>query len=387
MLWKNFLGLLSFPYYICTIFDYKIFGNRTVMSRKSITGIQQVGIGVRNLFEAWRWYKNHFGMDVRIFEEDATAELMLPYTGGEPRRRHAALTVNIQGGGGFEIWQYKGRVPLAPSFEVQVGDLGIYAAKVKSKNIEKSYEEIKSKGAEILGGIEKDPGGKKHFFVKDPFNNIFEVAEGNSWFYDDKKHGGGTYGAVIGASNIDRALKLYSGILGYDSVIYDVEGCFDDLAGLPGGHQKMRRVLLDHSEKRSGGFSRIFGDSRIELIQVLDRKPEFIFKNRLWGDLGFIHLCFDIQNMGALKKVCYEKGFPFTVDSSVKDPNTFDMGEAAGHFSYIEDPDGTLIEFVETHKIPVSKKLGWYLNLRKRDPKKNLPNWMLKMLRFNRFKG
>jgi len=34
------------------------------------------------------------------------------------------------------------------------------------------------------------------------------------------------------------------------------------------------------------------------------------------------------------------------------------MGEASGHFAYVEDPDGTLIEFVETHKIPIIKKLG-----------------------------
>ena len=54
------------------------------------------------------------------------------------------------------------------------------------------------------------------------------------------------------------------------------------------------------------------------------------------------------------------------------------MGEAAGHFSYIEDPDGTLIEFVETHKVPILKKIGWYLDLRKRDPNKSLPDWIVK---------
>ena len=86
------------------------------MIEKRITGIQQIGIGVTNLNEAWRWYKKAFGMDIRVFEDDAVAELMLPYTGGEPRKRHAALAVNIQGGGGFEIWQYKGRIPEAPAF-------------------------------------------------------------------------------------------------------------------------------------------------------------------------------------------------------------------------------------------------------------------------------
>jgi hypothetical protein len=62
------------------------------------------------------------------------------------------------------------------------------------------------------------------------------------------------------------------------------------------------------------------------------------------------------------------------------------MGEAAGHFAYIEDPDGTLIEFVESHKIPVIKKLGIFIDLRKRDPLKPLPDFMLKALGFGRVK-
>ena len=77
-----------------------------------------------------------------------------------------------------------------------------------------------------------------------------------------------------------------------------------------------------------------------------------------------------------------EKGHPFTIDGG----ENFDMGEAAGHFSYIEDPDGALIEFVQTKKVPIMKKLGWYLDLRKRDTSKPLPDWMLKALKFNRVK-
>ena len=56
------------------------------------------------------------------------------------------------------------------------------------------------------------------------------------------------------------------------------------------------------------------------------------------------------------------------------------MGDASGHFTYIEDPDGTLIEFVETHRIPVVKKLGWYIDLRKRDRTQQLPKFLLRMM-------
>ena len=45
-----------------------------------------------------------------------------------------------------------------------------------------------------------------------------------------------------------------------------------------------------------------------------------------------------------------------------------------------------LEQFVETHKIPISQKLNWYLDTRKRPAAKALPKWMLKMLRFNRVK-
>jgi len=86
--------------------------------------------------------------------------------------------------------------------------------------------------------------------------------------------------------------------------------------------------------------------------------------------------------MDALKEECAQKGFDFTVDSQ----ESFDMGEAAGRFSYIEDPDGTLIEFVEAHKLPIVKKIGWYLDLKGRDQNKPLPRWILRSMRFGRRK-
>lgn len=348
-----------------------------------ISGIQQIGIGVPNVYEAWKWYKDNFGMDIRIFEDDTVAELMLPYTGGKPHQRHAALAMNISGGGGFEIWNYTSRTPVGPDFDVQLGDLGINIAKIKSPNAKKAYDEFKARNLEVLGEFYDS-----HFYVKDLYGNIFQVVQSNNFFKKANKLTGATYGALIGVTNIDNARKVYSDILGYDEVVSDREDVFPDFAHLPGGDKKFRRVLLKSSKKREGAFSPLLGDSYIELIQVLDREPKKIFEGRFWGDLGYIHLCYDISGMEELKKECEAKGFPFTVDSSVKHntENSFDMGEAAGHFSYIEDPDGTLIEFVETHKVPIMKKFGWFLNMRKRDPRKALPNWMLNALAMNKVK-
>jgi len=76
---------------------------------KQINGIQQLGVGVENLEEGFKWYRQNFGMDILVFDEKATAHLMLEHTGGEPRERHAVLALNMQGGGGFEVWQHTGK--------------------------------------------------------------------------------------------------------------------------------------------------------------------------------------------------------------------------------------------------------------------------------------
>ncbi|MGO8055986.1 hypothetical protein, partial [Rhizobium leguminosarum] len=84
--------------------------------------------------------------------------------------------------------------------------------------------------------------------------------------------------------------------------------------------------------KLEGAFSKLLGPTTIELVQVTDRKPVKIYENRYWGDLGYIHVCFDINGFKAHEEICNANGAPLTIDSS----NSFDMGEAAGHFAYNE---------------------------------------------------
>ena len=352
---------------------------------KVICGIQQMGIGVPDVQEIWKWYRLMFGTDVRIFEEAAEAPLMTRYTGDTVHSRTATLAISMEGGGGFEIWQFTSRPTNKASFDVQLGDLGTYVCRIKSKDVSASYAHMKANGANLLGKVEKTPTGQLHFFVQDPNGNIFNVVEGSGWLMDTKHPSkcGGVAGALIGVSDIDTSLKLYRDILDYDTVVYDETGSFDCFTGLPSGNKQYRRVLLNHKKERQGPFSELFGPTEIELVQAIDRTPTKIFKDRFWGDWGFIHLCFDVRGMDTLKTECEAAGFPFTVDSG----DTFDMGEAGGRFSYIEDPDGNWIEFVETHKVPLMKKFNWYLDLKKRDAKKRLPKWMVKAMRFgNRVK-
>jgi len=351
---------------------------------KQINGIQQLGVGVTDIHEAFAWYRKHFGMDIKMFEEAAMAELMLPHTEGEPRERHAILALNLEGGGGFEIWQHTGKKPEPPSFELKFGDLGIFAGKLKTYNIQKAFTQFKNQQLNVLTEICSDPKGNLHFYLNDLYGNLWEICQDSYLFKKQKSVTGGVFGAVIGVNNIEESMRVYQQILGYDTVVYDTEGVMEDWKGLPGGESRYRRVLLKHSKLYNGAFSPVLGPTCIELVQSLERIPKGIYEGRLWGDPGFIHLCFDINGMDELRDEVRDKGFPFTVDSAL-DMDTFDMGEAAGSFAYIQAPEGTLIEFVETHKIPLVKKLGWSIDLTKRKPGP-LPRWMFSLFAVMRVK-
>lgn len=348
-----------------------------------ICGIQQVGIGTDNLHRDWKWYRKVFNMDIRIFEDAAEAPLMTRYTGGNVHTREAALAMNMQGGGGFEIWQYRSRTPQPPPFQITLGDTGILAIKMKTRNAAKTHAEFMAQGVKTITPLSRNGAGMQHFYLVDTNGFWFEVVEKQCWFKEEGKPTGGVFGAVIGVSNMEQSLDFYRDLLGFDLVLSDTTGVQPDLNGLPGSEKVFRRVLLGQSEQGTGYFTPLLGSNQIELVQQLDGEGRKIFHERYWGDLGFIHICFDVCDMAGLKSRAIALGYPFTVDSD----NSFDMGKAAGRFSYVEDPDKTLIEFVETHKIPIVEKWGWYLNLRKLKRNKSLPGWMLGCFRFNRVKG
>ncbi len=341
-----------------------------------ITGIQQIGIGTPELDKAWYWYIKTFGMDVNVFDDAAEAALMTRYTNQKVEKRRAALAINMAGGGGFEIWQYTSKVPQPATFNIRLGDLGIYAAKMKSPDVAALHAHFVDINVKT-GPLKNDPAGRPCFWLNDLHGYPFQVVSNESWFKPKTAKSGGVIGANFGVSAMEKSLVFYREILGVSEIVYDQSGSFSDLPD----QRSYRRVLLRKRCTPYGAFSKLLGDIEIELFQLLEEQGRPIFENRFWGDCGYIHLCFDTINMDGLKALSSTKGHPFTVDSG----DTFDMGESGGRFAYVEDPDGALIELVETHKVPIFKKLNLYLHLKKRKDKQ-LPDWMVGLLGLNKKK-
>lgn len=347
----------------------------------TLNGIQQIGIGVQNANRVFNWYRRNIGFNLLVFKDEATASLMTKYTGGKAWNRKALLSLNLAGGGGLEIWQYTNRKPIPPIESINLGDLGINILKLKSKNITSVHKKLQTLNLDLLSPISTFEN-QEHFFFKDPWDNLVQIVTCNTSFTESNKDCGGVLGVTLGVSDIDTSITFYKSLLGFDTVVYDKNNTFEDFSFIDNQENNYRRTLLRRSETKVGGFGTLLGPCEIELIQKKNATPKKIYANRYWGDLGYIHLCFDVSGMKALGEKAKKLNHPFTVDSS----SSFEMGEAAGHFSYIEDPDGTLLEFVETHKVPIIKKLGLFINLKKRNHHKPLPNWLIKLMRVHRVK-
>ena len=178
------------------------------MKEKVICGIQQVGIGVNDFVEAWKWYYDNFGFEVKIVDDEGVAERMLPYTGGRPQPRRSGIAVNIRGGGGFEIWQPKGRELNYPKEPVKLGDLGILIAKVKTIDVDRAYNTFINRGLDVISELLTNPTGQRHFFMKDPYGNLFDLEEDDYVFVNQDKLTGGANGVVIGVSDMERSLPF-----------------------------------------------------------------------------------------------------------------------------------------------------------------------------------
>src|SRR5699024_4133529 len=134
-------------------------------------------------------------------------------------------------------------------------------SRVKCRNLQKTFRTLQSHDVQMITDIVRTPHGEPYFLVKDLHGLMFQMVDGDDWFSKGKHHSGGIAGCIIGVSDIDRSLSLYSNILEYDKIEYDETGTFDTLSNLPGGDQRFRRILLSHRRPRRGAFSQLLGPS------------------------------------------------------------------------------------------------------------------------------
>jgi catechol 2,3-dioxygenase-like lactoylglutathione lyase family enzyme len=344
--------------------------------------MQHIGVAVQDMDASLKYFRKIFGMNIPFFDSVQAAPLMDCYTHEKTITKRASMIMNLQGGCAMEVIRPTTFEPRKADFQIKIGDLHIFQVHMKARNVKHMHEHCKNNGALNVSEIQLNPAQQNVFDLTDLDGNFFRVEPTTECYREMGHPSNGVAGCSIGVTNMEDALNLYSNLLGYNEVVFDRTGTFNDWGHLPGGKEQYRRVRLKQSAPTGGGFARVMGETFIELVQALDRVPARTFKGRIWGDSGFVHLGLDVKGMKKLGENLGAQGFPFRCDSN----DALSMGQTKVHCTYIDDKDGTLIELIEVYKVPIVEKWGIFLNVEKRDPLKPLPNFMLNALRFSRIK-
>ena len=114
-----------------------------------------------------------------------------------------------------------------------MGDLGIFAAKLKCSDVAAFYKKVSATWKSCTPP-EKLPDGTPCFYMNDLYGNCFQLIEDKSIFINEDKLTGGMVGAVIGVTDMDRSVKFYSEVLGYSIIKTDTVCRFSEYVLLPG---------------------------------------------------------------------------------------------------------------------------------------------------------
>ncbi|HEY93943.1 MAG TPA: VOC family protein [Dehalococcoidia bacterium] len=164
----------------------------------------------------------------------------------------------------------------------------------------------------------------------------------------------GVHHIGIGVSDMDRALHFYGNLLGFTQVMFDYRGIIPGMERITGKSINARVVMLKNENTGSLGLG------MLKLVQLLPPdKPDHCFiqvmtpgqprarvKDALrWGDIAIAEACFNTRGgTGKVTEQLAEKGVKVETEAATY---RFPPYDAETTFSYVRDPDNSLIELAD----------------------------------------
>lgn len=313
-----------------------------------IEAFQHVGIGVEDIERSYHFYRKVLGFSVKLNDHEEEMEEMIQITGSLCTMR-VIMAMNLSGGAAVELVQHTSSEPRPMKRGSTWGDLGYLATGVRVNGLEEVVSSLKGKGVEFETDtltFELPKGGTwSSAFIADPDGLLVELLEtAELRVARSKPRIGGFSHVTIGVSDMERSIRFYGDILGFDVVMFDRQVPPDELAAVTGG-KACRMVMLKRSRKSRSKLPLEGG--MIQLVHTPGHQGKPLFAGRRWGDVGIMEFALDVDDVrGTYEEVVGAGAQPFC------EPTRIDMGwGTVGTFAYVKDPDGSIVEMVEVERM------------------------------------
>jgi catechol 2,3-dioxygenase-like lactoylglutathione lyase family enzyme len=323
-----------------------LLGSKERGEEAMICALQHVGLGVTDAAASYGFYKKCLGFNLKISDYLGSSPEMEPII-GELAKMRIIMGLSSQGRGVVELVQHLSSK--SRKTNLRWGDIGFLASGYHATNLPAvipQFEQLGFPAAAPIRSVELgDNQRMESIFLKDPDGNFIELIDAAPG-KKRKPTVSGLAQVTIGVRDMDRSIAFYREIVGFDRVLFDNTGTDAAFDALFGGELKLREVLLGKSHSLRSPFL-VPNGGRIRLIQALNYKGKDIYKGRRWGDIGQMECCFEVKDAKATIAELKSKNI------EIYHPPTFmNMGSGScGYFTYIKDPDGNLVEFVEVSRV------------------------------------
>ncbi|MEW6441584.1 MAG: VOC family protein [bacterium] len=309
------------------------------MVKPKVTGVQHVGLGVRNIEASRQFYRDVLECKARMAEFGALYNAMPDFFRTSSHVFDGCMYMQERESIVIECIQRFEPSPRPIHKQVRFGDIGVNKITVEVADVERFCESHKDrirfvstpKSVRLPGW-----GDYRFVFGTDPDGNLVEFVSSSNIRTQ------GALGAIrsvgISVTDLARSMEFYKGYLDFDTVVVEPHDCFSGLVGevSGSGETEVRSCLLANSN----------GFHMLELYEVSKPRGRSIPFHVLWGDYGYLESCCITEDVLGLARFLMKEGLEL-----ISCPTPLEVHEEAvsgtAWFIYARDPDGIPVELLE----------------------------------------
>jgi catechol 2,3-dioxygenase-like lactoylglutathione lyase family enzyme len=309
------------------------------MEKPLVTGVQHVGIGVRDIEASRSFYRDVLECRLPMADFGLTYNAMTDFFRASDHVFNGWMYMQEKDAIVVECIQRHTPTPKPIHKQVCYGDIGVNKMTVEVPEVESFVSDYTGK-VKFLSPAKtvEIPGWGDYAFVygSDPDGNLVEFISSSKIPVDEPL--GRIRSLGISVTDLERSMDFYRKYIDFDTMVIEPHNAFSGMMEEVSGSAdtQVRSCLMSNSN----------GFHMLELYEVSKPRGRSIPFHVLWGDYGYLESCYICEDILGLTRYLLNEGLEL-----ISQPTAMEIDEeglsGTAWFIYVRDPDGIPVELLE----------------------------------------